>query len=1074
MRHILLATTALLIAAPAAAATTPAADSSAVSGLGIRNIGSAQMSGRIAAIAARQEKDGKTTVYVGSASGGVWKSEDGGTTFKPIFDKQPVQSIGAVALDPTSPQTVWVGTGESWTRNSVSVGDGIYKSTDGGDSWTHMGLPTTERIVKIMVHPKDGNTVFVCAPGKLWSDSADRGLYKTTDGGKTWSHILKPANLSTGCSGFDMDPSNPDRLLAGTWDFRRKGWTFRSGGDGPNAPSGSRMLESLDGGRTWKELNDGNATGLPKQPWGRVEVTFAPNNPKQVYAFVENVRSALYVSEDGGKSWQERDRSQGMVWRPFYFGKLVVDPTNDKRLFKMGYFVIVSEDGGKSFAGSGGASHADWHDVWINPTNPKHLIGGDDGGIWISTDGGSKWEHAKNLPLSQFYHVSVDDKDPYQVYGGLQDNSSWVGDQEYPGGVSNHRWENLYGGDGFWVFADPSDPDYVYAEYQGGNISRINRKTLQARLIQPTANQNEKLRWNWNAPIHLSPNEKGTLYIGSQFLHRTRDQGRTWERVSPDLTTNNPQKQRQEESGGITVDNSAAEMHTTIYSISESPKAAGQIWIGTDDGNVQLTRDGGTSWTNVTRNLKLPKDSWISWVEASRHDPAVAYVAVDRHMSGDMAPYLFRTADYGRTWKPLIGPKTASVRGYAHVVKEDRVNPNILFVGTEFGLFASTNAGGSWSQFKPNNFPNVAVRDIAVQDREDDLVLATHGRGIWVIDDMSPLRALDSNKLAANAVLLPSSHQVQQRILGNGGWSEGNGVYTGENPPNGAIISYYQKQRHVIGRMKLEILDDKGNVVEELPASKRKGLNRVVWAMRTKPPVVPPAASLAFNSTQGQRIMPGNYTVRLTKGGEVSTMPLVIGLDRRASFTAEDRAQQFAAAERVKTLFGRMTKTVMQINGARSMASQIAAKPDATAAQKAEAQAFSEKANAIRKKLVATTEGGAITGEERLREQMDTAYGLVTSTEERPTSYALARVDALEKELVEVETEWAVLSSEAMKKMQTAALDVGVEPFDMASVKLPEPTGAGSPEAVAEGLVGWRYTGSTKALIRSKKSDRTE
>lgn len=1074
MRHLLLATTALLIAAPAVAASAPAADSSAISGLGIRNIGSAQMSGRISAIAARQEKDGKTTVYAGAASGGVWKSEDGGTTFKPVFDKQPVQSIGALALDPNNPQTVWAGTGESWTRNSVSIGDGVYKSTDGGETWDNVGLPTSERITKIIVHPRDGNTVYVCAPGKLWSDSPDRGLYKTTNGGKTWSHILKPANLSTGCSGVDLDPSNPERILAGTWDYRRKGWSFRSGGDGPNAPSGSRLLESLDGGRSWNELNDGNATGLPKQPWGRVEVVFAPSNPKTVYAFVENVRSALYVSEDGGKSWQERDRSQGMVWRPFYFGKLVVDPTNEKRVFKMGYFVIVSEDGGKSFAGTGGASHADWHDLWINPSNPKHIIGGDDGGIWISTEGGSKWEHAKNLPLSQFYHVSVDDKDPYQVYGGLQDNSSWVGDQEYPGGVSNHRWENLYGGDGFWVFADPTDPDYAYAEYQGGNISRINRKTLQQKFIQPAAGYKEKLRWNWNSPIHLSANEKGTLYIGSQFLFRTRDQGKTWDRISPDLTTNDPRKQKQEESGGITVDNSAAEMHTTIYSISESPKAAGQIWVGTDDGNVQLTRDAGQKWTNVTKNLKLPANSWISWVEASRHDPAVAYVAVDRHMSGDMEPYLFRTGDYGRTWKQLIGERTANVRGYAHVVKEDRVNPDILFVGTELGLFASTNGGADWSQFKPNNFPSVAVRDIAVQDREDDLVLATHGRGIWVIDDVSPLRSLDRDKLAANAVLLPSGHQVQQRIRGNGGWSEGNNVYTGENPPEGAIISYYQKQRHVIGRMKLEVLDDKGNVVEELPASKRKGLNRVVWSMRTKPPVVPPAASLAFNSTQGQRIMPGNYTVRLTKGTDVSTMPLVIGADRRAKFSPEDRAAQYAAAERVKGLFGRMTTVVMQINGARGMAAQIAAKPDATAAQKKDAQAFSDKADDIRKKLVATKEGGAITGEERLREHMDSAYGLVTSTEEAPTNYALARVDALEKELVEVETEWAALAGEAMKKMQSAALSVGVEPFDIASVVLPEPTGGGSVRAVGEGLVGWRYVGSMKDVRRTKAADRTE
>lgn len=1073
MRTILLATTALLAAAPALAApaATPAADSASVSGLGIRNIGSAQMSGRIAALAARPEKDGKVTLFVGAASGGIWKSDDGGSSFRPVFDKQPVQSIGALALDPTNKDVVWAGTGESWTRNSVSIGNGVYKSTDGGETWTNMGLPGTERITRILVHPKDGNIVYVCAPGPLWSDSPDRGLYKTTDGGKTWSLILKGANLSTGCGSVAMDPSNPDRLIAGTWDFRRKGWTFRSGGEGPDAASGSRLMETRDGGRTWAELSSDSAKGLPKQPWGRIEVSFAPSQPNRLYAFVENVRPALFVSDDGGKNWEERDRSQGMVWRPFYFSKIVVDPLDANRLFKMGYSMIVSEDGGKSFANSAGRSHGDWHDVWINPTNTKHLIGADDGGLWISDDGGNKWRHSLNLPLSQFYHVSVDDRDPYQVYGGLQDNSTWVGDQEYPGGITNSRWENLYGGDGFWAFSDPADPDYVYVEYQGGTLSRVNRKTLQARLIQPAAGYKEKLRYNWNTPLHLSPHEKGTLYIGAQYLFRTRDQGTTWERISPDLTTNDPLKQKQEQSGGITVDNSAAEMHTTIYSISESPKVAGQIWVGTDDGNVQLTRDGGKNWTNVTKNLKLPKDSWISWVEASRHDAGTAYVAVDRHTVGDMAPYLFRTTDYGKSWTPLMGPKTAGVRGYAHVVREDRVNPNILFVGTEFGLYASLDGGKSWAQFKPGNFPDVAVRDIAIQEREDDLVLATHGRGIWVIDDVSPLRALTADKLAANAVLLPGA-PVQQRIQGNGGWAEGDTVYAGENPPGGAVITYYQKARHVIGRMKLEVLDSEGKVVETLPASKRRGLNRVVWSMRTKPPKVPPAASLAFNSTQGQRILPGNYTVRLTKGDEVSTVPLVIGLDRRATFTAADRAAQYAAAERVKSLFGRMTKVVMQINGARAMAGQLAAKPETSPQAKEEAKTFSAAADELRKKLVATKEGGAITGEERLREHMDVAYGLVTSTEQAPTSYAIARIDALERELVEVETAWAQLSGDAMKKLNATAMTIGMQPVDLAALEpSPEDVGGGPAEALARGLVGLRFTGDLGALTARGERD---
>ena len=1010
LRKLLFASAAFVLVTPVAAQTVPA-DTAAISGLSVRNIGSATMSGRVAAVAGHRAADGKVTILVGSASGGVWMSQDGGTNFKPVFDKQPVKSIGAVAIDPSNEHVMWVGTGESWTRNSVSIGDGVYKSTDGGETWTHMGLPTTERISRIIINPKNGNTVYVCAPGALWSDSPDRGLYKTTDGGRTWSQILKGTNLSTGCSSVAMDPANPEHLLAGMWDFRRKAYEFRSGGDGPDKPSGSRFAESRDGGRTWTDLSIQNRKGLPAYPWGRLEITYAPSNPKRVYAFIENIRPALFVSDDGGQTWQERDRSQGMVWRPFYFGRLVVDPKEPDRLFKMGLGLIVSDDGGKSFASASGGSHGDWHDVWIDPTNTKYIVGGDDGGLWYSYDGGNKWWKANNLPVSQFYHVSVDNKDPYQVYGGLQDNSSWVGDQEYPGGITNNRWENLYGGDGFWAFADPSDPDYAYAEAQGGFIGRVNRRTLQQRLIQPTAGYKEKLRYNWNTPIALSPNEKGTIYIGSQFLFRSRDHGVSWDRISPDLTTNDPVRQRQEQSGGITVDNSSAEMNTTIYSISESPRAAGQIWVGTDDGNVQLTRDGGRNWTNVTSNIGMPRGNWISWIEASRFQPAVAYVTDDRHAFGDMQPYLYRTSDYGRTWQRLVGPGTTGVRGYAHVIKEDRLNPNILFLGTEFGLYVSLNGGQSWAQFKPNNFPDgVAVRDIALQEREDDLLLATHGRGIWVVDDISPLRVLSAPILASTVSLIPS-RPLEQRIEGNGGWAEGDASYAGENPADGAVITYYQRARHVIGRMKLEILDSSGKVVDELPTSKRRGLNRVVWPMRTKPPLVPPAASLAGSSTQGERFLPGTYTVRLTKAGQVVSEPLTISLDRRATFTLADRQAQIAASERVKLLFQRMSKVVAEINGVRQQAGSIAASTSAPADIKAAAAQLSDKADTLRKEIVATKEGGAITGEERLREHVDQIYGASNSVEDRPTAYQLARIDALDRELSEVEKQWAAVQA---------------------------------------------------------------
>ncbi|MFL6689991.1 MAG: WD40/YVTN/BNR-like repeat-containing protein [Alphaproteobacteria bacterium] len=1041
-------------------------DTATISGLGLRNIGSAAMSGRIAAVAGRQEPDGKVTLFVGAASGGVWKSLDGGTTFKPVFDRQPVQSIGAIALDPTNPKVVWVGSGESWTRNSVSIGDGIYKSTDGGETWTNMGLPQSERITRINVDPRNGNVVYACVPGKLWSDSADRGLYKTVNGGQSWSLVLKGPNLSTGCSSITLNPKNPDEILAGLWDFRRKGWTFRSGGDGPNAFSGSGLFHSKDGGRSWAPMTAQTSKGLPAIPWGRTEVVYAPSNPKRVYAFIENVRSALYVSNDGGATWEERDRSRNMVWRPFYFARLVVDPTDPDRLFKMNLTLIASEDGGKSFTeASGNNAHGDWHDVWINPKNPKQVIGGDDGGLWLSYDGGSKWWKGENLPISQFYHVSVDDKDPYQVYGGLQDNSDWVGDSAYPGGVTNNRWENLYGGDGFFTYADPSDPNFVFTEAQGGYIARVNRKTLEARDIQPKANYHEKLRYNWNTPIALSPTNKGVVYIGSQFLFRSRDHGVTWDRISPDLTTNNPEMQKQEESGGITVDNSAAEMHTTIYSISESPLNADVIWAGTDDGNIQVTRDSGRSWSNTVANVPgLPQGNWISWVEASRYDPATAYATVDRHSFGDMGTYAYRTRDYGRTWQSLISPATAGVRGYAHVIKEDPKNPNIVFVGTELGLYVSLDGGATWSGFAPNNFPHVAVRDLAFQTRDDDLVIATHGRGIWIIDDISPLRALQRDVVASEAALIPG-RLAQQRIQGNGGWANGDASYTGQNPADGVVITYYQKARQVIGRIGIDVLDGQGRMVTTIPPSNRKGLNRVVWSMRDDPPQTPRGATLVFQAAQGPRVPPGAYTVRLTKGKNSYTMPLTVALDRRASFTVADKQAQYAAAKRVSALFGRMSVLNDRIVDVSAQAQQRASGLPASDALRSKLAGLANDAGELRKKIVATKEGGAITGEERLREHMGYVYGAILSTEDSPTPYQMARVDALERELTDVEGSFATLTT-----MQLADVNRGLKAKNLPEITVhasqpDQPQGGGRPpKEIAKHLVGLRYFGQSLAV----------
>jgi photosystem II stability/assembly factor-like uncharacterized protein len=1004
-------------------------DEGSLSGLGCRNIGPGSVSGRVSCLACRNEPDGRVSIIVGSASGGVWKSMDGGTTFKPIFDDQPTQSIGAIAIDPVHPKTLWIGTGESWMRNSVSVGQGIFKSVDDGQSWTHCGLLESEHISKIVVDPKQPDTVYACVPGKLWSDSKDRGLYKTTDAGKHWTQILKGKNLSTGCSALSLNPSNPKEMLAANWDFRRKGWEFRSGGEGPSDPSGSGLYRSTDAGASWKALEPGK-NGLPAGPWGRIEVEYAPSDAKLVYAFIECTQAGLYCSEDGGKTWTLGDKSRMMVWRPFYFANLVVDPTNPKRVFKTNLQLVVSEDGGKSFSNTSGGSHCDWHDVWIDPKNPKHLVGGDDGGLWISYDGGNGWNKADNLPISQFYHVSTDLAKPYRVYGGMQDNSSWVGDSAYPSGITNNRWENLYGGDGFWTFPDPIDPNYIYAEYQGGGISRIHRPSLVGQDIQPQAGPNEKLRFNWNAPVHLSPNRKGDLYIGSQFLFRSRNQGRSWQRLSPDLTSNDPARLRQEQSGGITVDNSVAEMHCTIYSISESPKQPGQIWVGTDDGRIQLTLDDGKSWTDLSD--RLPENlnqRWISWIEASPFDANTAWMAVDRHTFGDMLPYFYVTRDRGQSWQTISG---SNQMGYAHVIKEDPVKKGLLYAGTETGLWISLDDGQNWTAFKGGKFPAVAVRDFTIHPETHDLVIATHGRGIWIIDDLTPLRSMTGGFDSAKAQFLPSGMR-EQRLIAEGGWPEGDNKFSGRNPAAGAVLNYYQPTRHLFGPLKLEVLDSSGKLIDSLNAQRRRGLNRVEWSMATTPPRVPKAAQIARAGTMSHRLLPGSYKLRLTKGSEILETPFEIVLDSRASFSIEDRKLQIQACQKIADIFNDMTVLVENLSAiqAQIVQRQQASKSLPTELEK-QLKDWWSKLEAIRKQIVATKEGGAVTGEERLRELTDNLYGSVVNFEGRPTDQQAARVEVLRAELQRLQSEFDHLKSglrplsETLEKRGLSALDLNL------------------------------------------------
>ncbi|HEX9500743.1 MAG TPA: sialidase, partial [Thermoanaerobaculia bacterium] len=595
--------------------------------------------------------------------------------------------------------------------------------------------------------------------------------------------------------------------------------------------------------------------------------------------------------------------------------------------------------------------------------------------------------------------------------------------------ITNDRWENMYGGDGFWMFADTSDNDYIYAEAQGGEIGRINRKTHESRNLKPLPQYKEgKQRFNWNSPIHMSPTQKGVLYIGSQFLYRSRDHGETWDRISPDLTTNDPEKQKQEQSGGVTVDNSSAEMHCTIYAISESPKNPNVIWAGTDDGNVQVTRDGGKSWTNVVANVPgLPKNAWVSYIDAGHFDDGTAYATFDVHTFGDMRPYAYKTTDFGKTWSPLVAAD-ALVRGYAHVVREDIINQNLLFLGTELGLWVSVDGGRQWAQYKGGDMPNVAVRDLQVHPRESDLVIATHGRGIWIVDDITPLRGLTPDTLGKEAAFLQFTPAVE-RVPAQGGWVNGDAQYSGPNKPGDAVITYYQKKRHIFGDLTMEVFGPDGKSLGTIPSSKRRGLSRVTWSMRLKAPRVPTAASAMFSAAFGPRVLPGTYTVKMTKDKNVYTTQLRLVPDPRTTASADDLRAQFDLSMRLYNLLNEMTFAVDRINGVRTSLDDRASKLPANDAVAKRLGTASAQVDKIRRKIVATKEGGMITGEERLRENLGDLYGGVIFYEGRPTQMQQMRTEALTRELTDVVKDFDAWSTKELPRINADLTHKKLDPI---------------------------------------------
>ncbi|HXF40861.1 MAG TPA: glycosyl hydrolase, partial [Blastocatellia bacterium] len=777
----------------------------------------------------------------------------------------------------------------------------------------------------------------------------------------------------------------------------RSPYFFTSGGPG------SGMHKSTDGGKTWKRL----AKGLPDGELGRIAIAIAPTRPNVVYAIVEAKKSALYRSEDLGETWTKMSSSPSVTGRPFYFARILVDPKDYNRLYKPDFNVSVSTDGGQSFTQRGGRAHGDYHTMWVNPQDTYQLYVGTDGGVYQSNDKANTFKFSGGLPVGQFYHVSFDMEQPYNVYGGLQDNGSWMGPSQSPGGVENKDWRNVGFGDGFHVWPDPLDRDIVYSEFQGGQVLRFHKSTGEIKWIKPLPKQGEpKYRFNWNTALALSPTNKKVMYIGGQFLFRSTDRGESWERISNDLTTNDPQKQKQDESGGLSLDNSSAENHCTIVAIAESPLDEKTIWAGTDDGNLQITRDGGKGWNNVVANIQgLPKNTWCTSVEPSRFDRGTAYVTFDGHQTGDMNVYIFKTTDFGKTWKSLA---TDTIKGYAHVIREDRVNRDLLFAGTEFGLFLSIDGGSQWAQFT-GNVPPVAVRDIAIHPRENDLILATHGRGILIIDDITPLRQLSPKILESTATILDARPTPITNPVGSQDFP-GDGDFVGANPPESATITYYLKDRHVFGDLKIEVYNSEGKLMATLPASKRKGINRVQWFMRQKPPKVPPSPNLAGPALFGPMLPEGVYTVKLIKDKETFTGQVRIVSDPKSVHSAADRALQQQTMRKLYEMQERLAFVDDVITDARDKAKERAKKLDSGDAVAKDLEAFADKLDALHKTLVATKEG-AITGEEQLRERIVELYGWVSQYGGRPTQSLLDRIPVVEKEITDANAQLEAMIS---------------------------------------------------------------
>ncbi len=894
------------------------------SSLKFRDIGPAVAGGRVAAVVGIPGNP--QVYYIGAAGGGVFKTVNGGHSWKAIFAKYP-SSIGAIALAPSNRNLVWVGTGEANIRNDIIDGHGVYYSPDGGTTWKFMGLKDVGQISKIIIDPTNPDIVFVAAIGHAWAPNKDRGLFKSIDGGKSWKKVLY-VNDTTGVSDVVFEPGNPQVMLAGAWQVLRHPWALIDGGDG------SGVYKSTDEGETWNKLTK----GLPKSPLGRISFATSLSNPEHVYALIESRHGTLWDSHDFGKHWSLVSNNHELNVRPFYFSRMEVAPNNDEKIYFLSFLITESTDGGRKVKSLNHGIHVDHHAIWIDPENPQRIIEGNDGGVYQSLNGGKDWKYFDNIPIEEFYQVAADTQIAYNLGGGLQDNNAWYGPSRnlFGGRVNGSNWFVVAGGDGEYVVPAPSNPDIVYSEAQDGFLNRLNLKTGVKKHIRPymfdvsdKSPANLKYRFNWTSPIAVSYNNYNEVYLGANVLFKSMDGGTNWKVISPDLTRND--KSKQKKSGGpINLDMSGAETYGTILSISLSPQDSSVIWVGTDDGQVQYTKDGGKNWINVTKNIPgLPPWGRVYQLDVSPFSPGACYMAVDLHMLDNKKPYVYKTDDYGKNWTKITTGLPDDKP--AHVIREDPNEKGFLFLGTETGLYFSTDNGTNWAPLK-SNFPNVPVWDLKFVKQTHDLAVATHGRGIFILDNITPLEEMNKKVEDSNFYLFNLLPVYNFNIWYKEGISESD-WYSAPNPPGGVVIDYYLKEKIKKPKQKkgedkvpvlIKITDSQGVEIDTLHGSTKKGINRVEWNLHYKSGVVYAADTTGEkhpNLHYGPEVLPGKYTIDVIVNGKTETKTVMVKPDPRLQYNMEAARLQFNAAKRVtkdisslNTLLNRIDNIHNQIN----------------------------------------------------------------------------------------------------------------------------------------------------------------